>query len=82
MIARNLESLIFYGIANIFIDPMGLERNLASLSYVCYVKSFGWLGKILSCGFQYSAKDGNSEFLLPSMVTYAKVKFRVIFGGI
>ena len=72
MIAQNSESLIFYGIAKIFIDPEGLERNWASLNDVFLVKGFGWLGKILSYRFQYtcSAKDSNSEFSLPSMVPY------------
>ena len=60
---------------------MGLERNWASLNYVFYVKSFGWLGKILSYRLQYSAKDDNSEFLLPSMVPYANVKVQVIVVG-
>ena len=81
MIARNSESLIFYGIAKIFIDPVGLERNWASLNYVFLVKGFGWLGKSLSYRFQYSTKDDNSEFSLPSMVPYAKVKFQVIVSG-
>ena len=27
MMARNWENLIFYGIAKIFIDPVGLGRN-------------------------------------------------------
>ena len=79
MIARNSESLIFYGIAIIFIDPVGLERNWTSLNYVFYVKGFCWLGKILSYRFQYSVKDDNSEFSLPSMVPYAKVQ--VIVSG-
>ena len=56
---------------------MGLERNWASLN----VKGFGWLGKILSYRFQYSAKDDNSKFPLPGMVPYAKVKFEVIVLG-
>ena len=60
---------------------MGLERNWASLNYVFLVKGFGWLGKILSYRFQYSAKDDNSEFSLPSMVPYAKVKVQVIVFG-
>ena len=41
----------------------------------------GWLGKILSYRFQYNAKDDNSEFSLPSMVPYVKVKFQVIVFG-
>ena len=60
---------------------MALERNQASLDYVFKVKSFGWLGKIMSYRFQYSAKDDNSEFSLPSMVPYVKVKFQVIVLG-
>ena len=39
------------------------------------------MGKILSYHFQYSAKDDNSEFSLPSMAPYAKVKFQVIVFG-
>ena len=41
------------------------------------------LEKILSYRFQYicSAKDDNSEFSLPSMVPYTKVKFEVIVFG-
>ena len=70
---------MFYGIAKIFIDTVGLERNWASFNYVFQVKSFGWLGKILRCRFQYSAKDDNSEFSLPSMVPFAKVKFQVFW---
>ena len=50
-------------------SPQNLERAL------------GWLGKILSYRFQYSAKDDNSEFSLPSMVPYAKVKVQVIVFG-
>ena len=42
------------------------------------LKALVGLKKILSCG----AKDDNSEFSLPSMVRYVKVKFQVIFGGI
>ena len=60
---------------------MGLEKNWGSLNYVFYVKGFGWLGKTLSYRFQYSAKDDNSEFSLPRMVPYAKVKFQVIVFG-
>ena len=60
---------------------MGLERNWASLNYVFQVKSFGWLRKILSYRFQYSAKDDNSKFSLPGLVPYAKVKFEVIVFG-
>ena len=66
----------------IFIDPVGLERNWASLNYVFQTKGFGWLGKILIYCFQDSAKDDNSEFSLPSMVPYAKVKVQVIVLGI
>ena len=44
-------------------------------------KSFDWLGKILSYRFQYSAKDDNSEFSLPSIVPYAKVKVKLLFWG-
>ena len=43
------------------------------------LKALVGLEKNLSCRFQYSAKDDNSEFSLPSMVTYAKVNFQVIF---
>ena len=32
--------------------------------------------------FQYRAKNDNSEFSLPSMIPYVKVKFRVIVLGI
>ena len=60
---------------------MGLERNWASLNYVFGVKGFGWLGKILSYRFQYSAKDDNSAFSLPGMVPYAKVQVQVIVLG-
>ena len=35
---------------------------------------FCWLAKILSYRFQYSAKDDNSEFSLPSMVPVCKSK--------
>ena len=42
------------------------------------MKSFGWVGKVLSYGSQYSAKDDNSEFLLPSMAPCVKLKLRVI----
>ena len=76
--ARNWQSLIFYEIAKIFIDPAGLGRNKAKLDYVFPVKGFGWLGKFLSYGFQYVAKDDNSEFLLPRMVPCVKLKLRVI----
>ena len=31
--------------------------------------------------FQYSAKDDNSEFSLPSMVLHVKVKFHLIIFG-
>ena len=35
----------------------------------------------MSYRFQYSAKEDNSEFSLPSMVPYVKVKFQVtVFG--
>ena len=78
MMARNWESLIFYGIAKIFVDSVGLGRNWAKFLYVFSVKCFGWVGKVLSYGFQYSAKDDNSEFLLPSMVPCVKLKLRVI----
>ena len=37
------------------------------------LKAFGWLGKILSYRFQYSAKDDNLEFPLSSMVPYAVI---------
>ena len=60
---------------------MGLERNQASLDYVFDVKSFGWLGKILSYCFQYNAKNDNLEFSLLSMVPHVKVKFQVIVFG-
>ena len=76
--ARNWESLIFYGIAKSFVDPVGLGRDQARLDYVFQVKSFGWFGKVLTYGFQYSAKDDNSEFLLPSRVSCVKLKLRVI----
>ena len=60
MIARNIESLIFYGIAKIFIDPVGLERQ-ANLDYslLLKLKSLVGLEKILSYRFQYSAKNDN-----------------------
>ena len=45
------------------------------------LKALVGLGKILSYHFQYNAKDDNSEFSLPSMVPYAKVKFQVIVFG-
>ena len=35
----------------------------------------------MSYRFQYSAKDDNSEFSLPSMVPCVKVKFQVIVLG-
>ena len=81
MIAPNSKSLVFYGIAEIFIDPVGLERNWESWDYVFLVKSFCWLRKIVSYRFQYSAKDHNSEFSLPSMVPCVKVKLQVIVLG-
>ena len=34
----------------------------------------------MSYCFQYIAKDDSSEFSLPSMVPYAKVKFQVFLG--
>ena len=81
MIARNWKSLIFYGITKIFIDHVGLGRNYAKLDYVFPVKSFGCLRKILSYRFQCGAQNDNSEFLLPSMVPYVKLKLRVIVFG-
>ena len=45
------------------------------------LKALVRLGKILSYQFQNSAKDDNSEFSLPSMVPYAKVKVQVIVFG-
>ena len=54
------------------------NRLWAKLDYLLPVKSFGWVGKVLSYCFQYSGKDDNSEFLLPSMVPCVKLKLRVI----
>ena len=73
---RNSESLIFYGIAKILIDPVGFGRNETNLDYE--MKNF----RVIV--FQYSAKKTitrNSEFSLPGMIPYVKVKFRVIVYG-
>ena len=43
--SSELGSLIFYGIAKIFIDPVGLERNWASLNYVSKLKALVGLEK-------------------------------------
>ena len=51
MIARNSESLIFYGIAKIFIDSVSLERNWASLNYVFQVKGLVGLEKFRVIAF-------------------------------
>ena len=77
----NSESLIFYRIAVIFMGPVGLERNWASLNYVFQVKGFGFLGKILIYRFQYSTKDDNSEFSCLSMVPVCRSKVQVIVFG-
>ena len=40
MITRNLESLIFYGIAKILIDPKSLEETRQTWTMLYLVKSF------------------------------------------
>ena len=45
------------------------------------LKALVGLEKLLSYRFQYNAKDDNSEFSLPNMVPYVKVKFQVIVFG-
>ena len=43
MIARNSDSLIFYGIAEIFIDRVGLERNWACKLELSFLSKRLWL---------------------------------------
>ena len=55
MIAQNLESVVFYRIAKLFIDPVGLGRNCANLAMFSKLKVLVGLKKILSYRFQYGA---------------------------
>ena len=60
-ITRNSESLIFYGIAKIVIDPKSLEETRQTWTMLSKLKALVDSGKFRGIVFKYSTKNDNSE---------------------
>ena len=60
-ITRNSESLIFYGIAKILIDPKSLGETRQTWTMFSKLKALVDSKKFRGIVFKYSIKNGNSE---------------------